>query len=468
MEELKEETEPASPTGKYYNSKAFCISILVVLEFEVPIDDSSIKPLLGSVFIPTHQRFSSIMVTNENGGKYWKKVNIKLEDHVNVPVIPNGLLLESNDEYFEEYLTQLALKQLPQCRPLWEIHIFKYPTKNAAGTIVLKLHHALGDGYSLMGALFSCFQRTDNPTLPLTFPRSSGHIKKTNNSILGLFSLFMTTVKDFTWSLAKSSVLEDDVTPIRSGTFGTEFKPVSITTFTFSLDQIKQIKARLGGTITDVILGIVFYGTRQYMEASSKGSGNAHSTALVLLNTREITSYQTVEEMAKPDTKGPWGNKFGLIHLPIPEMINAETDDPLEFVLEAKRVFTEKKSSLAGSLTGSLLEIMRRFRDSEANSINSESGSSIYPRCITKVEHGDFEYVGPVEQVSLADYPVKGLYFMVVNSPQNLTITAVSSMGMLRISVGAEKELINHKLFNTCMENAFERIFKYALNETSS
>lgn len=73
-----------------------------------------------------------------------------------------------------------------------------------------------------------------------------------------------------------------------------------------------------------------------------------------------------------------------------------------------------------------------------------------------------------MEQVTLADYPVKGLYFMVVNSPQNLTITAVSSMRKLRISVGAEKELINHKLFNTCMENAFERIFKYALNETSS
>ncbi|RZC92125.1 hypothetical protein C5167_028014 [Papaver somniferum] len=192
---------------------------------------------------------------------------------------------------------------------------------------------------------------------------------KRNNSTVGrLFSVFMNTVKDFTWSLAKSSVWEDDVTPIRSGTSGAEFKPVSITTVTFSLDRIKQIKAKLGGTITDVIVSIVFYGTRQYMKASSKGSGNARSTALVLFNTREITTYQTVQEMAKPDSKAPWGNNFGFIHVPIPEMINAETDDPIEFVLEATKIFTEKKSSLAVSLTGSLLEMMRRFRDSEANS----------------------------------------------------------------------------------------------------
>ncbi|KAI3957741.1 hypothetical protein MKX01_007572 [Papaver californicum] len=138
------------------------------------------------------------------------------------------------------------------------------------GTLVFKLHHALDDGYSLMGVLFSCLQRTDNPSLQLICSkiRSPGYMKK-SNSVVGLFSLFMNTVKNFTWSLAKSSVLEGDVTPIRSGTFGTEFKPVSITTVTFSLDHIKQIKAILGG----MIVSIIFYGTRQYMEASSKGSG---------------------------------------------------------------------------------------------------------------------------------------------------------------------------------------------------
>ncbi|KAI3934354.1 hypothetical protein MKW92_005675 [Papaver armeniacum] len=443
-EQHEEETEPVSPTGQYYNSKALCVSILAVLESEVPIDDSSALVLLKTVFLPINPRFSSIMVTDENGGKYWKKVNIKLEDHLNIPVIPNGLSLESHEEYFQEYLTQLALEQLPQSRPLWEIHIFKYPTRNAAGTIIFKLHHALGDGYSLMGALLSCLQRTDDPSLPLTLPkiRPPDYMKRV--TILG-----------------KSSVLEDDVTPIRSGTFGTEFKPVSITTVTFSLDQIKQIKAKLGGTITDVIASIIFYGTRQYMEASSKGSGNAHSTALVLVNTREITTYQTVQEMAKPDTKAPWGNYFGFIHVPIPEMINAKTYDPIDYVSKATKMITEKKNSLAVSLTGRLLEMMRRFKDSEVVAKYIRRISRKTSMVITNM-------IGPVEQVSLADHPVKGLYFMVVNVPQNLTITAVSYMGKLRIAVGADKDLINHILFNTCMEDAFERIYNDAINVTSS
>ncbi|KAI3891015.1 hypothetical protein MKW98_007320 [Papaver atlanticum] len=441
-EQQEEETEPASPTGQYYNSKALCISIVAVLESEVPVDDSSALPLLKSVFLPIHPRFSSIMVTDRNGGKYWKKVNVKLEDHVKVPAIPNGLSLESHDDYFQEYLTRLALEPLPQFKPLWEIHIFKYPTTNAAGTVVFKFHHALGDRYSLMGALFSCLQRTDDPSLPLTFPKirsPAGYMKRSNSTV------------DFTWSLAKSSIWEDDVTPIRSGTFGAEFKPVSITTVTFSLDRIKQIKAKLGGTITDVIVSIIFYGTRQYMKASSKGSGNTNSTALVLFNTREINTYQTVQEMAKPDTKAPWGNNFGFIHVPIPEIINAETDDPVQ----------RAHSSLAVSFAGSLLEMMRRFRDSEAVARYIHGISRKTSMVITNM-------IGPVEQVSLADYPVTGLYFMVVNVPQNLTITAVSYMGKLRIAVGAEKELINHKLFNTCMENAFEKIFNDAINVTSS
>ncbi|RZC84458.1 hypothetical protein C5167_047241 [Papaver somniferum] len=40
--------------------------------------------------------------------------------------------------------------------------------------------------------------------------------------------------------------------------------------------------------------------------------------------------------------------------------------------------------------------------------------------------------IGPVEQMSLEDYPVKGLYFMVVNSPQLLC----TSTGLYMAGVG--------------------------------
>lgn len=43
----------------------------------------------------------------------------------------------------------------------------------------------------------------------------------------------------------KSSYVEDDISLIRSGNPGVEFKPVVISTMTFSLDDIKQIKTKL-------------------------------------------------------------------------------------------------------------------------------------------------------------------------------------------------------------------------------
>ncbi|OVA00388.1 O-acyltransferase [Macleaya cordata] len=411
----EEEIQPATPTGQYFNSSVMSLSIVAVLESEIPIDDSLITmTLLNDVFLPINPRFSSIVVRDENGGnQYWKKVTVKLEDHVKVPVYPDGLSLESYDKYFDEYLTKLGMERLPESRPLWEISIFKYPTSKAAGTLIFKLHHALGDGYSLMGALFTCLKRADNPSLPLTFPSLRPDYNNNNKkkSVLGLLSVFKNTVTDFAWSLIKSNVLEDHVSPIRSANPGVEFRPISISTVTFSLDQIKQIKAKLGGTVNEVIVGIIFYGTRLYMDAASKGSGNARTTSLVLLNTREITSYQTVEEMAKPDTKGPWGNNFGFLHVSIPGMVDVETADPLEFVFEAKKMIMKKKSSLAVYLTGRFLELMRSLRGLEVTA--SYIRGTLWNTSMTITS-----LMGPIEQMSLANHPVKGLYFMVVNAPQ--------------------------------------------------
>ncbi|MCL7039288.1 hypothetical protein MKW94_028950, partial [Papaver nudicaule] len=247
-EEMEELIEPATPTGQFFNSASLSVCILAALESEIPIDDSQTMTLLKDVFIPINSRFSSIMVKDdENGGKHWKKVTVILDDHVQVPIFPEGLPLESYDEYLQEYSTKIAMEQLPQTRPLWEIHIFKYPTTNAAGTLLFKLHHALGDGYSLMGALFSCLQRSDNPSLPLTFPKIGSNSMEKTKSVAGYMSVLMNTVTDFTWSLMKSSFLEDHVSPIRSATVGVELKPITISTVTLSLDQIKQIKTKLGG-----------------------------------------------------------------------------------------------------------------------------------------------------------------------------------------------------------------------------
>ena len=193
-----------------------------------------------------------IQVIDENGEKRWKKVEVKFKDHVYVPIFPAEMSPQFYDKYFEDYFSKLSLSQLPQSQPLWEIHFIKYPTSNAAGTVIFKIHHSIGDGYSLVGALLSCLQRADNPSLPLTLPSvqprvdTSGDHGTIFKTVPKIFSLLFYTVSDFLGSLMKSSLVEDDLSPIRSGDIGIEFRPIALASMTFSLGQIKQIKATLG------------------------------------------------------------------------------------------------------------------------------------------------------------------------------------------------------------------------------
>lgn len=191
---------------------------------------------------------------DEKGEMKWKRVELKAEDHIKVPTFPENESLESYDQYFDEYVTELMMERTAQDKPLWEIHVIKYPTSTCAGTLIFKLHHALGDGYSLMGALLSSLQRADDPSLPLSFPsRKSSSSSSSSTSEKGFFRWFSSTVlsffnsiSDFGWSIVKSTVVEDDKSPIRSGEEGVEFLPCVISNISFSLDQVKNIKSKLG------------------------------------------------------------------------------------------------------------------------------------------------------------------------------------------------------------------------------
>ncbi|KAL2245838.1 UNVERIFIED_CONTAM: O-acyltransferase WSD1 [Sesamum indicum] len=458
--EVQEEVlEPMSPSAQYLKSSVLSLTILGVLESEDPIDDSMTIPLLKDVFLPINPRFSSIMVTGKKGVKKWKKVEVNLQEHVNIPTFPSGMSTDYYDECFTDYLTKLGMEQLPQNRPLWEIHILKYPTKNAAGNLIFKLHHSLGDGYSLMGALLSCLQRLDNPLMPLTFPSRQSK-DGGNHTLLGRVPRFFTgllhTACDFGWSLLKSSLIKDDKSPIRSGEDGVEFRPIVTTTTAFSIDQIREIKSRLKVTVNDVITGIIIYGTRLYMQKRSEESGKANSTALVLLNTRAIGGYKSVDEMTKPDSEMPWGNRFAFLQVPVPKLGAAEQENPLKFVKTARRMIKRQRNSATVYLTGQLLNVVRKIRGPETTARYIHGTLKNTSMAISNL-------IGPVEQMALANQPIKGLYFVVAGAPQSLSVTLISYVRKLRIAMTMEKGFIDPNTFKSCIEYAFEAISKAAL-----
>ena len=61
--EFEEGLEPVSPTAQYFNSSVLSVSIIAVMEFEIPINNlPSIMSLLKDVFLPINPHFSSIML----------------------------------------------------------------------------------------------------------------------------------------------------------------------------------------------------------------------------------------------------------------------------------------------------------------------------------------------------------------------------------------------------------------------
>ncbi|KAK7290887.1 hypothetical protein RIF29_05653 [Crotalaria pallida] len=457
MNDFEEDiTMPVSPMGQYFKSSVLSVSIISVLEFESPLDDSQAMALIKDVFLPINTRFSSIMIEDKNGIKRWKQVEMNINEHVKFPIFPTDTSLKFYDEYLDEYMTKISMETFPQDKPLWEMHMIKYPTCNAAGTVIFKLHHSLGDGYSLMGALFACLQRADDCSLPMNFPSSRAVESKGISSKLSqAVSLIFGSVFDFGWSLLKGNVIEDDQTPLRSGYEDVELRPITISNVTVSLDSIKEVKDKLKVSTNDVLVGIVFLGIRLYMEKMDNKSSKAETTALVLLNTRNIRGYKSVKDMLDTNSEAPWGNRLAFLHIPIPKLSNTSSWNPLEFVLKASKFIKRQRFSLAVPLMGLFLDLVKKIKGPE--------GAARYVYKTLKNSSLTISHmIGPVEQVALANNSIKSLYFMNVGLPQSLAITITSYMGYSRVSIGAEKGFIDGHQFKSCLENSFEVILKAA------
>ncbi|KAK9075489.1 hypothetical protein SSX86_003813 [Deinandra increscens subsp. villosa] len=193
------------------------------------------------------------------------------------------------------------------------------------------------------------------------------------------------------------------------------------------------------------------------MEETCEEAKNARSTALVLLNTRSIGGYKSVNEMVQnQEAQVQWGNQFGFLHVPLPSLHPCDSLNPLKFVQQTKNVIKRKRNSSAVYLTGMLLESVRKYRGPEATAEYIHNTLKNSSMTVSNM-------IGPLEKMTLTNQPIKGLYFMVVNIPQSLTVTIMSYMDQLRVAVGTEKGLIDQAKFRKCTEKAFTIMYNAAV-----
>lgn len=84
-----------------------------------------------------------------------------------------------------------------------------------------------------------------------------------------------------------------------------------------------------------------------------KTSCKARGSAVVVLSTRDEynVDYTSIQEMIKPKSKDiSWGNRFTLLHIPIPELTD-DFSDALDFVWKAQKLINKDKTKFFGHLS---------------------------------------------------------------------------------------------------------------------
>ncbi|XP_059065598.1 wax ester synthase/diacylglycerol acyltransferase 11-like [Cryptomeria japonica] len=364
--------EPLSPIGQLLCTSPMSLCVQVIFELEQPIDVFGMKKAIQDILLPSNPRFCCTMSEDSLGVLRWVKTEVNVDDHVIVPKFPPGQT--EYDEFVNDYICKIHLTPLPKNRPLWQFHFLNNNTSKARATMIINIHHSLGDGISLMSLVCCCLTRAEDPSLPLTFPSSKSLPHKPYSSrfsvkfmyymLQRLFVLVLVlwyTVSDFISSLLRMMCMNDSKIPIR-GPPGVEMLPKVMTHVTFPIEDIRKIKTSIGGTVNDVIMGVIFYGFQRYLQITHSHGGNSKEmkksrvTGLVAINTR-VLSLKDIKEMMKSESEAPWGNRFGLLHIPMP---TGNAESPLDFVRKAKKILDRKKMSHEVSLTTRLIGYLGR------------------------------------------------------------------------------------------------------------
>ncbi|XP_043694919.1 wax ester synthase/diacylglycerol acyltransferase 11-like [Telopea speciosissima] len=446
---------PLSPVSQIINSPILSLSVIAVLELEDPFDKSQTIELLRDVLVPTNHRFSSIIVTDKKGVQRWKKVDeLKIEEHIIIPTFPLGLLsVDDYNVHFNNYLSEIAMDPLPVTRPPWEVHVIIYPTRNGSGgSIVFKLSHALGDGYALMGTVMSCLKRADDPSKPISLPMPSarvaaGEMRSKWSRMARFVFMCCNTVSDFTRGMLQGSVLEDDKTVIRSALPRMESVPIEISSVSFSVDQIRSIKAEVGATVNDVVMGLLYYAIQLYIQKMGQNSsGSRRVTALCVQNMRKFRGDESIEDMVKGKI---WGNQFGLSILSLPSISGDIANmDPLEFIIKAKQQTSRSKNSSAVYFASKMLNLM-----------SSKGATQFIHSTLKNTSLVVSNVPGPMQKVVLLDHALNSIYFTVVGTPQSLFFTIMSYNGELKLVARTEKGFIDSELLLSFIKEAFEKFY---------
>ncbi|KAL1557948.1 wax ester synthase/diacylglycerol acyltransferase 5-like [Salvia divinorum] len=451
MAESVDRDQPLTPAGRLFLQPQMNQIISAAITVEFPIDTDSFRAQVRSSIMFKHPRFCSLMVRDSAGREHWRRTAVDVDQHLIVhrqPLTDDPSI--SGEDAVNEFIADLSVSSpLSADKPLWEIHLL-----TANNTIIFRVHHALGDGISLMSLLLTCCRRSDDPSL-LPSIGGVGAAASGQGRRLSVWTMAMAVWYTFLYVvefILRSAWRRDRTTAV-SGGAGVELWPRKLTSARFRLDDMKIVKrAVANATINDVLFGVITCGLSRYLDMRSPKAlpEGLRITGLAMVNLRPQSGLQDISKLMDGDSGTRWGNKFGMLLLPV--YYHRGGSDPIQFVRRSKAMIDSKKLSLEAPFSYSIGNLlMSLFGPKVACLLNY--------RILCNTSFTISNVVGPTERILIAGNPVKRIRVTSSSLPHAITMHMVSYAGMVDLQILVAKDIIpDPKTLAKCFEEALHEM----------
>ncbi|KAL3722369.1 hypothetical protein ACJRO7_034704 [Eucalyptus globulus] len=348
--------EPLTPEGRLFLQKEMNQVIYCAIGMKQPLDVDALKLAIQSCPMYTHPRFCSLLVRDSAGREHWRRTRVEIYRHV-VPVhgpVAEGL---SDEAAVNKFLADLSTDSpglMGDDKPLWDVHLLM-----AHQCMVVRIHHALGDGTSLISSFLAGSRLVDDPEALPTIGPSLSMMKRRSDgggewwkAVVRVLEVVWFTVVFVVEFVLRTMWVSDRTTPV-SGGAGVELWPRKLATARFSLEDLKVVKSAVANA-----------------ELSNMMKGN-------------------------PGLR--WGNKFGIILLPV--HYSRSFGDPLEYLRKAKSMMDRNKKSLEAHFSYKIGDMAMTF-------LGAHVASLLNYRIFCNTTFSISNVFGPREEITFGGNPI--------------------------------------------------------------
>lgn len=349
-----------------------------------------------------------------------------------------------SESSFIDLISQLASTPLDLQKPAWQFHF----VENYGGrcALVCRLHHCIADGMALVQVLLSLTDsdpsyRSSNIEME-TIITPNGHDRNeyvklaldsfnaSNQAVAEILSttryLFRNPKRmissankglDAANVIKEFLLLEPDPDTVLSGELGVNKRAAY--SQPISLDEVKTIRDKLGGTVNDVLMSAMTGSLRRYLELSGEPVDDFNIRVTVPVNLRS------------PEDIGKLGNKMGAVFVSIP----IDTAEPEERLYLIRNRMDNRKKTPEGTVFFYLLNALGMVSESFANKLIHLLGNRA-TAVLTNVK-------GPSNRLCLAGSPIETiLYWVPTTGHLGVGISIISYAGDVRLGVITDQALV--------------------------